>query len=310
MNGHKVTRRTRAGFQAGALLTYAGRIMTEPADVTSSPDPVAPAQRPPEQPPQQAPGRTPRRATAFDRALALVGELMIIAGVLLGLYVTWQLLYTDVTAEREQDALLETLDWAYTAPVTAGDGTTTDAGPEIIAERRSPDTAPVMEEPAFGTTFATMYVPRWGTDYVKPISEGVTRREILDVLGIGHYPGTGMPGAFGNFAISAHRTTYGKPFNRIAELQTGDALVVQTEEAWYVYRVTEDLIVLPHQVEVIAPKPGEIGAAPDGRYITLTTCHPMFSAAERYIVHGELEYWAPVQGEAVPAEIVEEVPQP
>lgn len=254
-----------------------------------------------------------RRPGIGARLVSLVGELLILAGAVVGLYVVWQLFYTDVTAAREQQEVLETLDWAYTGEIEAeepGDPAE-PAGPLVIADadKQSPDTAPVMEEPEFRTTFATLYVPRWGTDYVKPISEGVTRREVLDVLGIGHYPGTGMPGELGNFAISAHRTTYGKPFNRIAELEHGDALVVQTQEAWYVYRVTDDSIVLPHQVEVIAPVPGQPGAAPDGHYITLTTCHPMFSAAERYIVHGELEYWAPV-GDAVPAEILEEVAQP
>ncbi|WP_062528012.1 class E sortase [Demequina rhizosphaerae] len=252
----------------------------------------------------------PGRAGIGTRLIALVGELLIIAGAVIGLYVVWQLFYTDVIAGKEQEHVLETLDWAYTEPIVAADAEE-DSGPEVIpvGARMPPETAPVMDEPAFATTFATFYVPRWGTDYVKPISEGVTRAEVLDVLGIGHYPGTGMPGEYGNFAISAHRTTYAKPFNRIAELERGDALVVQTEEAWYVYRVTDDLIVYPTQVEVIAPRPGEIGAAPDGYYITLTTCHPMYSAAERYIVHGELEYWAPT-GIGVPPEILEEIPQP
>ena len=251
-----------------------------------------------------------RRPGIGTRLISLVGELLIVAGAVIGLYVVWQLFYTDVTAAREQQEVLETLDWAYTGEITA-DEPAEPEGPLVIADadKQSPDTAPVMEEPEFLTTFATLYVPRWGTDYVKPVSQGVTRREVLDVLGIGHYPGTAMPGELGNFAISAHRTTYGKPFNRIAELEHGDPLVVQTEEAWYVYRVTDDSIVLPHQVEVIAPVPGQPGAAPDGHYITLTTCHPMFSAAERFIVHGELEYWAPV-GDAVPAEILEEVSQP
>lgn len=266
----------------------------------------APASSPPPAPVRRGP-------RAFDRVLALVGELLIIVGAVIGLYVVWQLFYTDVIAGREQEQVLEELDWAYqpdSEAITAGTETP-DEGPAVLGpgEMLSPDTAPVMEEPDFRTTFATMYVPRWGSDYVKPISEGTTRREILDVLGIGHYEGTAMPGALGNFAISAHRTTYGKPFNRIAELQEGDALVIQTEDTWYVYRVTEHLIVQPTQVEVIAPNPYEIGGEADGRYITLTSCHPMFSAAQRYIVHGELEYWAPM-GDAVPAEILEEVPQP
>lgn len=113
-----------------------------------------------------------------------------------------------------------------------------------------------------------------------------------------------MPGALGNFAISAHRTTYGKPFNRIAELKDGDYLIVQTKDAWFVYRMTSHEIVKPTDVRVIAPMPNEPGADPDNHYITLTTCHPMFSAAERYVVHGVLEYWSPT-GDGVPAELLE-----
>ncbi len=273
--------------------------MTAPVDVPAQPGP----------PPEGA-----RRAPGIGtRLVGLFGELLIIAGAVIGLYVVWQLFYTDVVADKQQAEVVENLDWAYTPDtpsITAGDAAA-DEGPQVIPDelRLSPDTAPVMDEPAFTETFATFFVPRWGSDYVKPISEGVTRLDVLDTLGIGHYPGTGMPGAKGNFAISAHRTTYGKPFNRIAELQEGDALVVQTEEAWYVYRVTEHLIVKPTQVEVIAPNPGNPGAAPDGHYITLTSCHPMYSAAERYIVHGELEYWSPT-GNGVPPEILEEIPQP
>lgn len=246
-----------------------------------------------------------RAGSVGNRLIALVGELLILAGALIGLYVLWQLFYTDVLGDQRQDELLESLDWAYQAPITAGDAAPGDPPAVDFAVRRGPETAPAMDEPGFGITFGTLYVPRWGSDYVKPISQGTTRREILDVLGIGHYEGTAMPGALGNFSISAHRTTYGKPFNRIAELEVGDPLVVQTEDAWYVYRVTEHLIVKPTAVEVIAPEPGQPGVAPSGRFITLTTCHPMYSAAERYIVHGELEYWAPA-GDAVPEEIAQE----
>ncbi|SEJ57024.1 class E sortase [Demequina mangrovi] len=264
----------------------------------------------PAQPEASEPARATRGPGVGTRLVSLIGELCIIAGAVVGLYVVWQLFYTDVVADREQAEVVDELDWAYTGAITA-DEAEPDTGPQILPDELhlSPDTAPVMDEPAFTETFATFYVPRWGTDYVKPISQGVTRLDVLDVLGIGHYPGTGMPGAYGNFAISAHRTTYGKPFNRIAELQAGDALVVQTEDAWYVYRMTDHLIVTPEHVEVIAPNPYVIGGEADGHYITLTTCHPMFSAAERYIVHGELEYWAPT-GNGVPPEILEEIPQP
>jgi len=255
--------------------------------------------------PDATPSAAPARASGkVHRVLALVGELMIIAGVLLGLYVVWQLFYTDVEANNTQKQVVEELDWAYTAPITAGDGPSDEQATIPNELKLAPDTAPVMAEPKTGTTFATFYVPRWGADYVKPISEGVDRHKILDRLGIGHYPHTGMPGEKGNFAISAHRTTYGKPFNRIAELKSGDYLVVQTEEAWYVYKVTSHDIVRPTQVEVIAPVPNDPGAEPDNHYITLTSCHPMYSAAERFVVWGELEYWSPV-GNGIPAELLE-----
>lgn len=245
-----------------------------------------------------------RHQFGWSAAIGLLGELFIIAGVVLGLYVVWQLFYTDIEASRTQQAVVESLDWA--APVAAISANA-DVDPTIPDHLKfAPDTAPVMGEVEFATTFATMHVPRFGSDYVKPISEGVTRREILDVLGIGHYPDTAMPGAKGNFAISAHRTTYGKPFNKIADLEKGDALVIETKEAWYVYRVTEWEIVKPTQIEVIAPVPDHPGAAPDGYYITLTSCHPMFSAAERWVTHGELEYWAPHDA-GLPSEILEEV---
>lgn len=261
-----------------------------------------------------APVQAPPRATV-PRLLALLGELMIIAGAVVGLYVVWQLFYTDVAAGREQTKVLASLPWAQVNAVQApaGPGTPATPDPSVSiktipkSEQFDPSTAPVMKEPRHGTTFATMYVPRWGTDYVKPISEGVTRYDILDKLGIGHYPGTGMPGALGNFAISAHRTTYAKPFSRINELLVGDTLVIQTKDAWYVYRVTSHEIVLPTQVEVIAPVPDHPGRTADNHYITLTSCHPRFSASHRYVVHGVLVYWSPT-GDGVPPEIVSGTP--
>lgn len=257
----------------------------------------------------QAPSRRARRRAAErtgrrSAGAALVGvagELLITAGVLLGLFVVWQLFWTDVVAERAHDEIVQELGWARTGDPAGEAPAPVEPEPdEPSPERR--DAAPVPEVPANATTFATLSVPRWGPDYVQPISEGVSRRDVLDVLGIGRYPGTAMPGEVGNFAIAAHRTTYGKPFHRVAELQVGDPLVVQTQDTWYVYRVTSSQIVLPQDVEVIAPVPNEPGAEPTTAMITLTTCHPMFSARERFIVHGELDYWMPTSA-GTPAEL-------
>jgi sortase A len=166
----------------------------------------------PGRPRRRRPSRRPLGATL----VGLVGEVLITLGVLLGLFVVWQLWWTDVTVGQVQEQVVADLGWACTAdqrPTPAPDG------PE---ERR--DEAPVLEAPAEGTTFATLSVPRWGPDYLQPITEGVSRSEVLDVLGLGHYPGTAMPGQVGNFAVAGHRVTYGKPLNRVEELQVGDAL--------------------------------------------------------------------------------------
>lgn len=240
-----------------------------------------------------------RRRTSGAVVVGVLGELLITVGVLLGLFVVWQLFWTDVVAERAQDQVVEELGWART-PAGGTQEPEPDAVPAASPERR--DAAPVLPEQPHATTFATLAVPRWGPDYVQPVSEGVTRRDVLDVLGIGHYPGTAMPGGIGNFAVAAHRNTYGKPFHRVEELQVGDPLVVQTQEAWYVYRVTSTQIVLPQDVEVIAPVPGEPGVEPTRAMITLTTCHPIFSARERFIVHGELDYWMTTDA-GTPAEL-------
>jgi len=232
-------------------------------------------------------------------AVGVVGELMITLGILLGGFVVWQLWWTDVEGNSAQADLVEQLEWAEpVVPAPAG-----GPAPPAVAVRETGE-PPVPAEPSHATTFATMIVPRWVGEPERPVSQGVDRATVLDPLGIGHYPETVMPGGVGNFAVAAHRTTYGKPFNRVEELVVGDPIVVRTADAWYVYRVTSMEVVEPSDVSVIAPDPADpASTTPSQRLITLTTCHPMFSARERFIVHGTLDYWAPTTGPA-PAEIL------
>jgi sortase A len=253
--------------------------------------------------PTAAPVRRPGRARhVLLGVVGVVGELMITAGVLLGGFVVWQLWWTDVEGDRAQARVVEQLDWEPVPVPVAADGPAATDGPPPVAVPQTGE-PPVPAEPSHATTFATMVVPRWDGEPERPISQGVDRATVLDTLGVGHYPGTAMPGAVGNFAVAAHRTTYGKPFNRVEELVAGDPVVVRTADTWYVYRVTGTAVVTPADVSVIAPNPADPGAEPTARTMTMTTCHPMFSARERYIVHLDLDYWAPTSGPA-PAELV------
>lgn len=245
---------------------------------------------------------SPRHGVVWS-AVGVLGEVLLTLGVLLLGFLAWQLWWTDVEGNAGQARVVQSLQWATPVPTTAPSsaGATAPAGPKAATPRH--DDPPVPAEPGHATTFATLQVPRWTGEPERPVSEGTDRATVLDVLGIGHYQGTAMPGAVGNFAVAGHRTTFGKPFNRIAELQVGDPLVVRTKDAWYVYKVTSTQIVYPSQTEVIAPVPDKPGAKPTARSITMTTCTPMYSAAQRYVVHGVLDYWAPAS-DGVPAELL------
>jgi sortase A len=107
--------------------------------------------------------------------------------------------------------------------------------------------------------------------------------------GPGHYPRTQLPGEVGNFVVSGHRTTYGAPFNRIDELREGDAIVVETRDTWFTYRVSTKEIVPPTAIEVTYPVPKQADGKPTVARITLTSCHPKYSARQRIIVYGRLD---------------------
>ncbi|WP_329088330.1 MULTISPECIES: class E sortase [unclassified Streptosporangium] len=138
-----------------------------------------------------------------------------------------------------------------------------------------------------GGAVAMLTIPRLGDDYRYAIVEGVDQDRLR--MGPGHYPGTAMPGKIGNFVLSGHRTTYAAPFNRIDELGRGDHILVDTREARYTYRVTGRRVVDPTEIGVVAPVPGRPDREPTRALITLSTCHPEYSAAQRLIVSGELE---------------------
>lgn len=227
-----------------------------------------------------------------------VGELCITAGLLVLLFLTWQLWWTDVTAGQEARASAGRLQEQWAAapgPVRAS-----APEPSPSGAPQTPPEPPVLAEPAVGDAFAIVHVPRFGEGWSVAAEQGVVLQGVLNDGVLGHYPGTAMPGALGNFSLAGHRTTYGKPLSRIDELAPGDPVVVETADQWYVYRVRGSRIVLPSQVEVIAPNPDSPGAEPVERLLTLTACHPRFSARQRYIVHAVLESWQP-RSAGVPA---------
>lgn len=228
-------------------------------------------------PTHRAGGAAPRGSRA-GALVGVLGELLLTLGALLALFLVWQLWWTDVVAGREQTGIIDGLEQEWGA-----------VDDERVAPAQEGE-PPVPETPQDTLVWATMHVPAF--DRVEfPLAEGVGMEDVLNVKGAGHYPETALPGEIGNMAVAGHRNTYGRVFEDIARLEPGDPIVVETADAFYVYEVTESLIVQPQDVEVIAPTPGAPDVPPTERMLTLTACHPMYSARERYIVHAEFAYW-------------------
>lgn len=203
-----------------------------------------------------------------------VGELSITAGLVVLLFVAYQLVWTNVEAGREQSRVAEEVRADWQRPLG-----------RTVAQPDEPEAERLEVRPGKG--FGFLYIPRLGDDYVVPVLEGVG----LDVLarGVGHYPNTALPGEKGNFGVAGHRATNGEPFAYLDRLRPGDAVVVETQTSWLTYVVDRTEIVLPQDVWVLDPVPGKPRAEPKRELITLTTCNPRWASTERMIVFGHLE---------------------
>ncbi|MFH8472246.1 class E sortase [Streptomyces sp. NPDC018000] len=201
-------------------------------------------------------------------ASRVVGELFITFGVLMLLFVTYQLWWTNVRAGQY-----------------AGNETH-----KIQDDWSKGDRNPGVFEAGQG--FAIIHIPK--LDVVAPIAEGISKEKVLDRGLVGHYSEgalrTAMPSAKqGNFALAGHRNTHGEPFRYINRLRPGDLIVVETQDAYYTYEATSTLPqTSPSNVSVIGPVPPGSGFTGPGRYITLTTCTPEFTSTYRLIVWGKM----------------------
>lgn len=241
----------------------------------------------PRTPPHQSSVATsPRSKSVGNWIVQIFGEILITLGLLLLLFVAWQLWWTNLEANAQQDDAVASLSQEFKKAGEAEEDISWD-----------PNNPQVTEEPAHGVPFGIAYIPRFGEQYQRPLAEG-TSTDVLDTLGLGHYQDTAMPGEKGNFALAGHRQTNGAVLDRIEEIQKGDRVYVQTAQGYYTYTVYETKIVLPTDVDVIAPDPAHPEAEPTERLLTLTTCHPRFGDTERYIVHAKLENWQPLHAGA------------
>ncbi|TPV49863.1 class E sortase [Pseudarthrobacter phenanthrenivorans] len=226
-------------------------------------------------------------------AVQVVGELLITAGIILLLFVAWQLWWTNVESDAKQtEVIKEFAQDLAGAPPAAADAVAPPAG-EDFGE------PVVATAPAHAGTIGIMYIPRFGPNYTRPIVQGTTS-DVLDTLGLGHYGTTAMPGAVGNFAVAGHRQTHGAVLDNIHTLVPGDKIYVQTRDGYYVYVFRNNQIVMPSRTDVLEPVPTRPGATPTERFLTMTSCNPRFGAEERIIAYALLDSWRPASAGAPP----------
>jgi sortase (surface protein transpeptidase) len=254
--------------------------------------------------------RPPARTREAGRTVVrTIGEVLITAGMVVLLFVVYELYVTNIFSAQKQANATSALNKEWD----------TVTGPQ-----RTDHFAP-----ADGQGIAKIYIPALGHDWHFTVVEGTTQPDLA--IGPGHYPGSAMPGQPGDMAIAGHRVGEGAPFDALNVVQSCDAIVVETQSDWYVYRLlpmaneaaswttgrgktqqcagpngegkvlpltglyTKTVgqeIVLPTEGDVVAPVPhypgAQISAGQEVSLLTLTTCNPKFSAAQRMILHAVL----------------------
>jgi sortase A len=206
----------------------------------------------------------PTVGSRIRAGVRVAGELMITFGLIVLLFAGYEVFGNSAKVQDEQNALGSELDQQWNDPTV---------GP----------TAPANGPAAPGTNLVgRLYIPKLDKEWV--VVNGVRPADIR--YAPGHYPDTALPGKVGNFSVAGHRIK--KIFWRLDELQAGDVIGVETRDSWFVYKVTNQEIVKPNAVEVVAAVPDRPGVKPTKALLTLTTCNPKFNNYERLIVHAQL----------------------
>lgn len=227
------------------------------------------------------------------RILHNVGWTFIYLGFLTLGFVVHQLFVTTWFAEQHQSELalerLEQWDSTEISEVVVVPGSADPSDPSIVSgatgspgdEFPEPLILQVESPPDLGAAFALIRIPK-----IERLEEGwnvVEGVRTVDLRsGAGHMPETAIPGQPGNSVISGHRTTWGQPFHELDALDPGDRIEVETALGTHIYAVREIRVVKPTDTWVADPR--------EGAWLTLTTCHPKFSARQRLVIGAELVF--------------------
>ncbi|MFF1632294.1 class E sortase [Leifsonia sp. NPDC058248] len=247
-------------------------------------------------------GKRPSRRPTF---LGILGEMFITAGVLVLLFLGWQVWWNSLVLAGQQTNAASSQSKEWLDQATASPSPSPSAGstpsPRGSAAPAAPPTMTV--QPADYQSFAVIYVPRLGADWKRTIRQTVDTEKVLNSYdaGVGHYSHTQLPGQMGNFAVAGHDSGWGNTFIDLSKLRIGDRIYVQTKDGWYTYAFRNFEYVQPAAVSVIDAVPRQPDAKPTERLMTITTCNPPFHAGERLIAYTVFQGYQPTAD--VPNEI-------
>jgi sortase A len=215
----------------------------------------------------KSPAATPGLWSAVFGAF---GEVLITLGLLISLYVVYELWWSNITAAQE----------------------TRRNSAALLRAWQQPGPAAPSDAIARGQSFGFLYIPAFGADWRALIMQSVDRTSVLNTGAVGHYtdPASALPwDATGNFALAGHRDGHGMIFRDLDQLAVGDKAYVQTRYGWFVYRLDREAGSVPiNDVGAVEPIPQGSGFTKPGRYLTLTTCTPIYIDSSRMVWWGHL----------------------
>lgn len=228
------------------------------------------------------------KSAFFTKTLGVIGELLITFGVLVLLFLGWQVWINNAILARDQEIASTELEQQWSEG--------RDPQQKPAEENKDYGPAPAFSAVAANEKFATIFIPRLGEDSTRVIINSTDLPSALDKGYYGRYEQSQWPGQPGNFALAVHRTGNGSPFATSTEFRAGDKIYVQTELGYYTYVFRNYEYVLPTSVDVLQPIPGSNAATNQQQsIITITTCNPLLGDAERLIIYGVLESWRPLE---------------
>ena len=222
-----------------------------------------------------------------------LGWTLIYLGVLTLGFVVHQLFVTswfaaqnqpELAAERTGQCEATEISEVVVVPAPEPDDPAEDPAPPADPSDPVPSEPLVLQvesPPELGAAFALIRIPK--IDRLEDgwnVVSGVRTADLRN--GAGHMPNTALPGQPGNAVISGHRTTWGQPFHELDALDPGDRIEVETALGTHIYAVREVMVVKPTDVWVADPR--------EGAWLTLTTCHPKFSARQRLVIAAEMVF--------------------